>query len=81
MIGTRTLSQISSRSGHIREKRKPKLIDQIPVAVQLRIVELYKGGMSMRQIGELLVREGVESPDMVVPWGTAVISIVINTHK
>ena len=81
MIGTRTISQISSRSGHIREKRKPKLIDQIPVAVQLRIVELYKGGMSMRQIGELLVREGVESPDMVVPWGTAVISIVINTHK
>jgi transposase-like protein len=57
------------------------LIDQIPVDVQLRIVELYKGGMSMRQIGELLVREGVESPDMVVPWGTAVISIVINTHK
>lgn len=81
MIGTRTLSQISSRSGHIREKRKPKLIDQIPVGVQLKIVELYKGGMSMRQIGELLVREGVESPDMVVPWGTAVISIVINTHK
>ena len=81
MIGTRTISQISSPSGHIREKRKPKLIDQIPVAVQLRIVELYKGGMSMRQIGELLVREGVESPDMVVPWGTAVISIVINTHK
>lgn len=81
MIGTRTISQISSRSSHIREKRKPKLIDQIPVDVQLRIVELYKGGMSMRQIGELLVREGVESPDMVVPWGTSVISIVINTHK
>jgi hypothetical protein len=81
MIKTRTISQISSPSGRIREKRKPKLIDQIPVDVQLRIVELYKGGMSMRQIGELLVREGVESPDMVVPWGTAVISIVINTHK
>jgi hypothetical protein len=82
MIGARTISNISKSGAEKDVKpRKPKIIDQIPEDVQLRIVDLYSQGMSMRKIGEKLVSEGVPHPQTPVPWGTEAIHLVIKHHK
>lgn len=82
MIGVRTISNISkSGSGKDVKPRKPKILDQIPEDVQLRIVDLYSQGVSMRKIGEQLLSEGVPHPQTTVPWSTEAIAPVIKHHK
>ena len=82
MIGAKTISNISkSGAGNDVKPRKPRLLDQIPEDVQLRIVDLYSQGMSMRKIGEQLLSEGVPHPQTTVPWSTEAIAPVIKHHK
>ena len=82
MIGARTISDISkSGTGKDVKPRKPRLLDQIPEDVQLRIVSLYSQGVSMRKIGEKLLSEGVPHPQTTVPWSTEAIVFVIKHHR
>jgi hypothetical protein len=49
--------------------------------VQLRIMDMYKSGISMRRIGEQLYAEGVPHPDTTVPWSTEAIAAIIKERK
>ena len=81
MINARTISQIQKPKKNEVVKRKRNLASYVPDDVRTRIVELYKGGMSKRRIGELLTEEGVESPPMTIPWGTNAITSVLDADK
>jgi hypothetical protein len=78
----RTISQITkSGNATIPQKRKPKLLDQIPDDIQDRIMQMTDEGLSRRQISQRLIDEGVPSPDMAVPWGENAITLVQKKFK
>ena len=82
MIGVKHISQLSA-SGNVKPVpyKRVKLIDQIPEDVQLRIWNMYKGGVSRRDISLILVDEGVPSPKMTLPWGINAINKVIEKYE
>jgi hypothetical protein len=61
--------------------RKPKITDQVCMEVQLRIMDMYKSGISMRRIGEQLYSEKIPHPDTTVPWSTEAIAAIIKERK
>ncbi len=82
MINARSISAIKTATRTPTNKpRKPKVTDQVCMEVQLRIMDMYTSGISMRRIGEQLYAEGVPHPDTTVPWSTEAIAAIIKERK
>lgn len=82
MINARTISSIrNSGTAGSGKPRKPRVVDQVSMEVQLRIIDMYNSGVSMRRIGEQLYAEGVPHPETKVPWSTEAIAAIIKEHK
>lgn len=82
LSNARSIGSVCKRDKRRREYRPAvRLLDHISQSTQEVIWVWYKAGVSRRKMSEALLKLGVPSPPMKVPWGDSAIRVVVEKYK